>query len=157
QEVFSMIIDGSGSSFDIKTLLDLKTLLDGLIGALAGGLVALFAIRAENRNKRVEVSFAILERYMSEFAELGEVKGLLARPESLAGAATVNRVIRFGDWYDIVAALVLARIAEKSILDKVGMKGEMRSFMQAVVAAGAKVPTLKTSMEQWDSLTKYTK
>jgi len=142
--------------------LDVKTLLDGLIGALAGGVMGLVAtlatLRAEGRSRRTEVAVNILERYMNEFEKIGEAKGLLAQPGLLLDFNNVrllNDVIRIGDWYDIVSGLCLNKVADRTLLETIGFKEEMKRFADNVNSASPHVSPLATAAKHWNQLQKY--
>src|SRR5215470_14659057 len=143
-----------------EPLLDARTLLDGLIGALAGGVMGLVAtlatLRAEGRSRRTEVAVNILERYMNEFEKIGEAKGLLAQPLLLLDLHNVhllNDVIRIGDWYDIVSGLCLHKVADSTLLETIGFKEEMKRFADNVNSAN--VGPLATAAKHWNQLQKY--
>jgi hypothetical protein len=133
-------------------------LWDGLWGAVGGGVIgAWMTIRAERRRSQTEIALTFMEQFMTQYDELARVKGLLADATELRDPADINRVRKFGDWCEIVAATVLSHAADAQLLKKVGIPDEMKAFYDGVVEASEQVPELRTALPGWRNLTKYVK
>jgi len=139
-----------------EPLFDTKTLLDGLVGALAGGVIsAVMTIRSERKRSQTEISLRFLEQFMSQYDDLAVVKGLLDDREALSNPENLNKVRKFGDWCEMVAAASLVKVADRVLLEKVGIPKEIKEFYRAAVSTGAGVPLLDSAVVSWINLKQY--
>ncbi len=128
------------------------TLVDGLVGAVAGGVIsAVMTIRSERKRSKTEIALHFVEQFMSQYDDLALVKGILIRPSSLSDPDNMNKVRKFGDWCEIVAATCLLGEANGALLTRIGIPAEMRSFYKA--AEGCK--ELGDTEGGWKNLYKF--
>jgi hypothetical protein len=131
-------------------------LWDGLWGALGGGVIgAGLTIRAERKRSQTEIALKFMEQFISQYDELAAVKGLLADAASIETPAEINKVRKFGDWCEIVSAIVLSDAADRELLKKVGIPDEMKAFYTSVTAASTQVKALETALPGWTNLAQY--
>lgn len=141
-----------------EPLFDKKTLFDGLVGALAGGVIsAIMTIHFETKRSRTEISLRFLEQFMEQYDELAQVKGLMGDPTALSQPANLNKVRKFGDWCEIVSAACLAKVADNSLLDKVGIPAEIKEFHRSATVASTGVSLLLSAIRAWPNLDTYVK
>jgi|SRR3974390_1759231 len=131
-------------------------LLDGLAGAVAGGVIsAIMTSREERKRSQTEIALHFLEQFMSEYGELAKVKGMLLDSSALTDVDNLNRIRKFGDWYEIVAASCLADVVDRALLKKVGIPAEMRVFFESSVSAAKDVPSIAEALKGWTNLEQY--
>ena len=111
-----------------------------LVPFLSGGVAgAFFTHYFTTTRQRTEFAFKLLEHYFSKYQEIGAVKGFLKLPTSLDDVATCNRVLAVGDWYDTVALLCRRQIANRHLLIKAGLIGEMEVFCTLAEKTGGRL------------------
>jgi hypothetical protein len=140
--------------FQIATLqIDPHMLWDGLAGAVGGGVISsIITVISERRSKRTEVALQVIEQFMSQYGELGDVLGLLDAPQSLQEPHNENKVRKFGDWSEVVSALCLENLANDDLLRRIGIPGEMKRFL----LQARKVRALDSAVRDWKNLQEYT-
>jgi hypothetical protein len=130
-------------------------LLDGLVGGVVGAmLAAVITVAYEDRRRKAEVALSVMERYLASFSELAYVKGFLQTPNSLDDPLKLNRVLAFGNWYDLVAALYLKNMADRKLLRTLGIDDEARQFRNYAETYTPKVSKLDDALKGWDNLRK---
>src|ERR1039457_5004081 len=95
-----------------------------LLEVAVGGLIAtVLTIYASSRQERTKISLKIFDEFLVKRTELAQVRGLLQNPKSLLGDdQKINFVKGVGNWYEIVATLYLSGMANRRLIDEIGIK-----------------------------------
>jgi hypothetical protein len=136
-----------------------KALLDGIAGAVAGGVLGAFiTVGIDGRRKRREVSMRILERMVSLTRDIAEVEYLFEHPADLKDERFYNQVIALGNWFEVVAGLAATKTADAAMLEAGGMKKEMLDFLKATKTADEEVNVglVKVIGDDWKQLISFT-
>lgn len=116
---------------------DIFAKLDAVLGAVVGAGAVLFATRMTSRS----TSKRDRERLSAEFLTiyLRDIQPHYAKSiTGLApGAPKPNHYNAqlVGNWFEIFAALILEELADVNLIERAGLKAEMRKFWKAAVAA----------------------
>ena len=146
----------SGDAQVMGLLIDTKMLWDGVAGAVGGGVISsIITIISERRSKRTEVALQIIEQFMSQYVDLGEVLGLLDVPESLEDPNNANRVRKFGDWCEVVSALCLENAANGALLKRIGIPATMQDFLSRAQKAGKQAADVGSAVKSWTNLKEF--
>ncbi len=86
----------------------------------------------ENKRKRTEVTVRLLERIIDNFDEMAIVISLLQGESKELKEENLNRVLKMGNWFDMVAALAGSKAADRDLLDALGITDHMFRFMKLV-------------------------
>lgn len=136
--------------------IDPHMLWDGLAGAVGGGVISsIITAIAERRSKRTEVALQVIEQFMSQYVDLGEVLGLLDVPKSLDEPTNANRVRKFGDWCEVVSALCLENAANCALLRRIGIPATMQDFLSRAKQAGTQAADVGSAVKSWTNLEEY--
>jgi hypothetical protein len=131
-------------------------LWDGMWGAVGGGVIgAWMTIRAERKRSQTEIALTFLEQFIAQYDDLAAVKRLLANVASLQSPVDRNKVRKFGDWCEIVSAVVLIKAADSVLLEKAGIPNQMKEFYRSVVNASKEVKELQSALLGWTNLEEY--
>ena len=130
----------------------LGMVLDGLAGALGGGVIgALMTSRAERKRSQTEIALRFIEQFMAQYDQLAAVMGFLQDLASLADVENMNKVRAFGDWCEIVSASCLADLADVTLLNRVGIPDQMRDFHEKA----KRVIPLQDTVKLWTNLNEF--
>ncbi len=142
---------------DWVTLLKDSPLAGVLLGGLGGALVATLAnIAYQRRRRRTEVTLNLIERFFEVYSDLAQVKSLLQNPPSLQNRDNLNRVLKMGDWYEMVAALCVSNIADRGLLKGLGLDKQMAWFYRSTLAIRQNLD-LEPAVKSWEQLEKFSK
>jgi len=136
-----------------------KVVWEGLAGALLGGLAgAGLTVYFDGQRKRREMSMKILERMVEVTHEIAQIQTMLKHPDRFKDdPPSINRVLAIGNWFDIVAAICFAGVADVGLIESVGMKKEMLIFLKSGEKAGRVIPKFDEAIrEDWTRLKSFT-
>lgn len=133
-----------------------RFLFDGFIASLIGGLAgSLVVIYFDWRQKKTEFSLGMIEKFFDRYNELSEVKGMLQNPQFLIDdPANARRVVKLGNWFDILAALTITGSLDEVLLQKIGINEQLQEFMTLAAQANtkAKSPEIAAGLRSWTNL-----
>ena len=130
----------------------LGMVLDGLAGAIGGGVIgAIMTSRSERKRSQTEIALRFIEQFMAQYDQLAVVMGFLQDLSSLADIENMNKVRAFGDWCEIVSASCLAELANVELLNKVGIPGQMRDFYETA----KRIIPLHDTVKLWTNLDEF--
>lgn len=129
-----------------------------LLEVAVGGLIAtILTIYASSRQERTKISLKIFDEFLAKRTELAQVRGLLQDPKSLLGHDDkINLVKGVGNWYEIVATLYLSGLANRRLIDEIGIKDVARSFYAAASRAAQEVSDVRGAIADWKQLKRFT-
>jgi hypothetical protein len=128
-----------------------------LLEVAVGGLIAtVLTIYASSRQERTKISLKIFDEFLAKRTELAQVRGLLQNPKSLLGDdQKINFVKGVGNWYEIVATLYLSGMANRRLIDEIGIKKLAQSFHAGVVTASKEVLDFQGAIADWTQLKRF--
>ncbi|HYA17331.1 MAG TPA: hypothetical protein VEF06_07690 [Bryobacteraceae bacterium] len=129
-------------------------LIDALIGlfsAIIGAAVgAWMTTQSEGKRRKTEIALDLVGKYFEQYDHLARALWLLRNPEALKKDR--NTVLRMGDWYDTFAALIVGDMADRKLLDRIGMPEQMRTFYAQAVKAGLDDTPVRDAVGSWTNL-----
>ena len=131
----------------------IRIVVSFLTGGLAGA--ALTAVVNALRQK-TELAFKVLEQYFARLQPISDAIGVLETPGSLKDPPSHNKVTSIGDWYEMVATLYQNRVINRKLLDKVGIVGQMRRFLNLCKLANTG-GDLDAALKAWTGLAAATR
>ena len=130
----------------------LLTILTSLLsGGIAGTLVTLLI---EQRQRRRDTAVHIAQEYMAREPALAKAEDLYlkyARSPSQWNKDDTNHLVRIGNWYEVTAVLILERMADEKLIQRMGIDQAMLTFYDNV----RQMEPLAYDVGQWDNMATY--
>lgn len=97
--------------------------IGAVIGLILGSLLTyLFNVRRDRKKSRVDVAFNVASQFDSIYPLLDEAYCILNKPSLREeNFIDINKVLRMGNWFEIVITLYNQNYADKPLLEKAGL------------------------------------
>ena len=119
-------------------------------------------IQALQKMHQTDLALKIINDYFAGFTELGEVYGMfepsITPIEELASNLFYqNRIIKMGDWLDMVAHLYTSGIANTDLLREIGIGNTIVNFRTQLAKRSAEVSFIDAHLKSdgWSHLVNF--
>jgi hypothetical protein len=117
----------------------------GLSGAIVNSIIT-------KRRQKLDLSLKITDYFFSIYTETGFVLNLFIENDPLTNRNIKDRVLKIGDWYELVLTLCRKEAADYYLLGEIGILGQIDRFKRQVEAFRLKSNVLDAAWAAWPNI-----